>query len=157
MKDLKTLKRERREKSSILFAEPNFQRLGTHDMKKNRRLEMSEKKKDEEIKAFLGKGAEFTGKLIFKGSVRIDGDFNGEIFGEGTLVVGEGAHIKADIKADHVLISGEVHGQIDVKERIEIYPPGRVLGNMKTPILIIKEGAVFEGNSRMGNESLEKA
>lgn len=117
---------------------------------------MSDKKKDEEIKAFLGKGAEFTGKLIFRGSVRIDGDFNGEIFGGGTLVVGEGAHIEANIMADHVLISGEVNGQIEVTERIEIYPTGRVLGNMKTPILVIKEGAVFEGNSRMGNENLEK-
>jgi len=112
---------------------------------------MSDKKKDEEIKAFLGKGAEFTGKLIFKGTVRIDGDFNGEIFGDGTLVVGEGGHIKADINADIVLVSGTVCGQIEVKERIEIYPPGRVLGNIKTSSLIIKEGAVFEGNSRMGN------
>lgn len=42
---------------------------------------MSSKKKDEEVKAFLGKGAEFTGKLMFSGIVRIDGDFHGEIFG----------------------------------------------------------------------------
>ena len=113
-------------------------------------------KEDQEIKAFLGKGAEFTGKLIFKGAVRIDGDFNGEIFGEGTLIVGEGANIEADVMADCVLISGEICGQIEVKERIEIYPPGRFLGNMKTPVLVIREGAVFEGNSRMGNGKTEK-
>jgi cytoskeletal protein CcmA (bactofilin family) len=117
---------------------------------------LEKKKKDEEIKAFLGKGAEFTGKLIFKGAVRIDGDFSGEIFGGETLVVGEGAHIKADIMADSVLISGEVNGWIEVRERIEIYPTGRVLGNMKTPTLIIKEGAVFEGNSLMGNGKIDK-
>jgi cytoskeletal protein CcmA (bactofilin family) len=117
---------------------------------------MSNKKTDEEVKAFLGKGAEFTGKLIFRGSVRIDGDFNGEIFGEGTLVVGEGAHVEAVITADHVLISGEVHGQIKVRQKIEIYPKGRVLGNIKTPCLMIKEGAVFEGNSRMGDDNFEK-
>ncbi|MCX5836501.1 MAG: polymer-forming cytoskeletal protein [Deltaproteobacteria bacterium] len=117
---------------------------------------MSDKKKDEEIKAFLGKGAEFTGKLIFKGAVRIDGDFIGEIFGEGTLVIGDGAHTEADITADIVLISGEVRGQIEVREKVEIYPTGRVLGNIKTPALIIKEGAVFEGNSRMGNGNPEK-
>lgn len=116
----------------------------------------SRKKEEEEIKAFLGKGAEFTGKLIFRGAVRIDGDFNGEIFGEGTLVIGEGAHIEADITTDCVLMSGEICGQIEGKERIEIYPPGRFLGNMKTPVLVIKEGAVFEGNCRMGNEKIEK-
>lgn len=118
---------------------------------------MKKLKKDEEVKAFLGKGAEFTGTLIFRGSVRIDGDFNGEIIGGKTLVIGEGAHIEGNIKADHVLINGNVCGQIDVREKIEIYPPGCVLGYIKTPILIIKEGAVFEGNSRMGNEILEKS
>jgi len=114
------------------------------------------KKKDDEIKAFLGKGAEFTGKLIFNGAVRIDGDFSGEIFGEGTLVVGDGAHIEADINVASVIISGDVHGQIECKERIEIYPPGRVLGNIKAPRFIIKEGAVFEGTSRMDSSKSEK-
>jgi len=115
----------------------------------------SKKKKDDEIKAFLGKGAEFTGKLIFSGAVRIDGDFSGEIFGEGTLVVGEGAHIEADINVASIIISGDVHGQIECKERIEIYPPGRVLGNIKAPRLIMKEGAVFEGTSRMDSSKSE--
>jgi cytoskeletal protein CcmA (bactofilin family) len=63
---------------------------------------------------------------------------------------------KRVITADHVLISGEVHGQIKVRQKIEIYPKGRVLGNIKTPCLMIKEGAVFEGNSRMGDDNFEK-
>lgn len=113
---------------------------------------MSDKKKDEEVKAFLGKGAEFTGKLIFKGVVRIDGNFNGEIFGDGTLVIGEGSLTEANISTDIVLISGKVCGQIEVRERIEIYPPGQVLGDIRTPTLIIKEGGIFEGSSRMENE-----
>jgi cytoskeletal protein CcmA (bactofilin family) len=119
------------------------------------RVMFDKKKKDDEIKAFLGKGAEFTGKLIFSGAVRIDGDFSGEIFGEGTLVVGEGAHIEADINVASIIISGDVHGQIECKERIEIYPPGRVLGNIKAPRLIMKEGAVFEGTSRMDSSKSE--
>lgn len=117
---------------------------------------MSNKKKDEEFKAFIGKGADFAGKLIFSGTVRIDGDFHGEIFGEGTLVVGEGANIEADINVENIVISGEVHGEIEAKEKIEIYPPGRVMGNVKTPIFVIKEGAVFEGTSRMENGKSEK-
>ena len=52
---------------------------------------MWEKKKEiEEVKAVLGKGAEFIGKLIFDGAVRIDGDFQGEIYGQGSLEIGEG-------------------------------------------------------------------
>ncbi len=59
---------------------------------------MWEKKKHvEDTKAFLGKGAEFIGKLIFKGNVRIDGDFQGEIYGQGSVDVGQGALVKANI------------------------------------------------------------
>jgi cytoskeletal protein CcmA (bactofilin family) len=117
---------------------------------------MSGKKKEEDVKAFLGKGAEFNGKLIFSGIVRIDGDFHGEIFGGGTLVVGEGAHIEADINVENIIISGDVRGQIEVKDKVEIYPPGRVFGNVKTSIFIIKEGAVFEGTSHMDGSKSEK-
>ena len=107
------------------------------------------KKKDEEINAFLGKGAEFSGKLFFNGSVRIDGDFHGEILGGGILVVGEGARVRANINIDSVLISGGVHGHVDVKERLEIFPTGKLVGNVKTPIFVIREGGIFEGTSRM--------
>jgi cytoskeletal protein CcmA (bactofilin family) len=116
---------------------------------------MQNKKKDEDLKAFLGKGAEFTGKLIFKGTVRIDGNFDGEIFGDGTLVIGEGAYTEANITVDSALISGKVCGQITVRERIEIYPPGHVFGNINTPTLVIKEGGIFEGKSHMLSEKTE--
>lgn len=110
---------------------------------------MGNKKREEEVKAFLGKGAEFTGKLIFSGTVRIDGKFSGEIYGDGTLVVGEGAALEADINVDVIIISGYVHGQINVKERIEIHPPGRFEGNVKAPVFVIREGGIFEGVSVM--------
>jgi cytoskeletal protein CcmA (bactofilin family) len=113
------------------------------------------KKRDEEINAFLGKGAEFSGKLFFNGSVRIDGDFHGEIMGGGTLVVGEGARVRANINIDSVLINGGVHGHVDVKERVEIFPTGKLFGNVRTPILVIREGGIFEGTSRMGSDEAE--
>jgi len=109
-----------------------------------------EKKKEvEEIKAFLGQGAEFTGKLIFNGSVRIDGSFQGEIFGQGSLVVGEGAMIKANIAVKSIYISGDVQGEIDVKEKINIHSKGKFSGEVRTPVFIMEEGAVFDGRSHM--------
>jgi cytoskeletal protein CcmA (bactofilin family) len=107
------------------------------------------KSDDEEVKAFLGKGAEFTGKLMFNGSVRIDGDFKGNIFGSGTLVIGEGAEIEADIRVDSVMVSGNVHGRIDVKKKIQIYSTGKVAGDLNTPVLSVEEGAFFEGTCHM--------
>lgn len=106
-----------------------------------------------QISAFLGKDTEVDGKMSFAGTVRIDGRFNGEIFTEGTLIVAELAAIEADIQASQVIISGEVHGNISVKERIEIHAPGRVFGNIQAPIVIMDEGAILEGNCQMKKES----
>jgi len=106
-------------------------------------------KEEEEIRAFLGKGAEFNGKLMFNGSVRIDGDFKGSIFGNGTLVIGEGAEIEADIRVDSVMVSGEMRGQIDVKKIIRIYSTGKVTGDLNTPVFSVEEGAFFEGTCHM--------
>jgi cytoskeletal protein CcmA (bactofilin family) len=113
------------------------------------------RKEEEEVKAFLGKGAEFSGKLMFSGSVRIDGDFKGDIFGNGTLVIGEGAGIEADIHVDSILISGEVHGKIDVKKSLKIYATGKLIGDVNTPSFAVEDGAFFEGTCHMTRSEAE--
>ena len=67
-------------------------------------------KNRDEINAFLGRDTEFEGKLSFKGAVRIDGHFTGEIFTEGTLIVGESAVIKSDIHVSHGCSPGYFNG-----------------------------------------------
>lgn len=106
-------------------------------------------KKRDEINAFLGKNTAFEGKLTFSGAVRIDGKFNGEIFTEGTLIVGETAVIESNVHVSHVLISGEIRGNIIAEKRIEIHAPGKVFGNIQAPAIVIDEGVIFEGNCRM--------
>ena len=107
------------------------------------------RKSGDEIKAFLGKDTEFEGKLTFTGAVRIDGHFKGEVFSEGTLIIGETAVIESDIHASHIIISGDVRGNIVAENRIEIHSPGKVFGNLKAPVITIDEGVVFEGNCQM--------
>ena len=117
---------------------------------------MWEKKKHvEDTKAFLGKGAEFIGKLIFKGNVRIDGDFQGEIYGQGSVDVGQGALVKANMVVHSVYIGGEVQGSIEVKEKINIHSTGKLFGDVRTPVFIMEEGALFDGRSHM-SESKEQ-
>lgn len=106
-------------------------------------------KKKDQINAFLGKDTEFEGKLSFNGAVRIDGRLKGEIFTEGTLIVGESAVIASNIHVSHIIVSGEIRGNIVASDRIEIHAPGKVFGNIQAPIVIIDEGVVFEGNCRM--------
>ena len=111
------------------------------------------KKRNNEIEAFLGRGSSFKGNLNFEGSIRIDGDFDGEIVGTGMLVIGEGAQIKADIDVGSLYISGDVIGTIDVKDKIKIFSTGRLFGNIKTSSIAIEEGGIFEGYSRMVSDA----
>jgi cytoskeletal protein CcmA (bactofilin family) len=102
-----------------------------------------------EITTLLGRGATFEGKLTFDGTVRIDGRFKGEVFSDDVLVIGEGAHVEAEIDIGEVIVQGTVVGNIKAKRSIEIHAPGRVKGDLHTPSLQIDKGVVFEGRSFM--------
>ena len=69
------------------------------------------------VSALLEPGCQFEGKLTFKDTVRINGHFTGEIFSEGTLVVGEGAVVDAHIDVGSIIIKGKVNGEIDAYQR----------------------------------------
>jgi cytoskeletal protein CcmA (bactofilin family) len=102
-----------------------------------------------EITTLLGRGATFEGKLTFEGTVRIDGRFKGEVFSDDTLVIGEGAQVEAAIDVGEVIVQGTVVGNITAKRSIEIHAPGRVKGDLHTPVLQIDKGVIFEGRSFM--------
>ena len=103
-------------------------------------------KKNKGLSAFLGEDTEVEGKLVFHGTLRIDGHFKGEISAVGSLIVGEGGVIEADIHATNVLSSGEIRGSVSADEVIEILEPGKVFGNIEAPNVVIHPGVIFEGN-----------
>lgn len=110
----------------------------------------------DEITALLGPGTEFTGKLIFKGTVRIDGFFNGEIISDDILIIGEGAEVKAQIQAGTVIVKGGiVVGDITASNVVEIHSPGKLTGNITAKSLFIDKGVVFEGECKMVRQKAE--
>ena len=103
-----------------------------------------------EITALLGKGTAFEGKLQFEGRVRIDGLFKGEIISDDTLIIGEGAEVHAEIEVATVIVRGGiVNGNIRARNALEIYAPGKVIGNIHSPSLFIDRGVEFQGSCRM--------
>jgi len=106
-------------------------------------------KRSTEIAGYIGKGMRIEGKLFFDGSVRIEGHYKGEIESGGTLLVGEGALIEGDVRVSTVIVSGEIRGLISAGQRVELKSPCRVIGDIKTPNLLMDEGVVFEGNCVM--------
>ncbi|MBU0517151.1 MAG: polymer-forming cytoskeletal protein [Proteobacteria bacterium] len=109
-----------------------------------------------DIIAFLGPETDFNGKLFFEGSVRLDGKFKGEIMSPGVLIVGESAEIEADINVGTAVISGQVMGQIVAQDQVVLHYPGRLLGDIKAPSVVVDEGVLFDGRCQMleGDQSL---
>ena len=79
----------------------------------------------------------------------MEGVFKGKIMSDACIIIGETGKVEADITADTVLMSGEVHGNIVAKTKLEITSHGKLRGNIKTGSLIIAEGVLFEGNCQM--------
>jgi cytoskeletal protein CcmA (bactofilin family) len=97
----------------------------------------------------LGEGAEFEGKLAFRGMVRIDARFKGSIVTDDVLVVGEHARIDADITCGTVIVHGEVNGNIRAKSGVELLRTGRVRGDVESPSIRLEKGAGLNGAVRM--------
>ena len=87
--------------------------------------------------------------MSFNGVARIAGIVNGSIFSNDTVIVSEGAVINADINANIILISGTVKGNIKASSRVEIIKPARFEGTITTPSLIVDEGVIFHGTTKM--------
>ena len=111
---------------------------------------MKKDRKIDSISTFLGSDASFEGTIEFQGTIRVDGRVKGKIRSQGgTLIVGEKAVVDADIIAGAVVVMGAVNGSIDAKERIEVYPPGRLGGNVQAAVISIEPGGIFNGHCAM--------
>jgi cytoskeletal protein CcmA (bactofilin family) len=106
-----------------------------------------------QLNAFIDQGSEFSGRLCFKDTVRIDGKFEGEITSENTLIVGETGQIHATIQSETVIISGEVEGDITAPHQVIVHKMAHVRGNICTGSICVEEGAQVNGNITMTGTS----
>jgi len=99
--------------------------------------------------AFVGKGVKFKGIISYSGTVRIDGELEGEIQTDGTLLIGEEAHISANISAGTIICSGKITGDVKAAERIKLHSPAVLTGSVDTPAMSMEEGAQLNGHCAM--------
>lgn len=104
-----------------------------------------------EVEKVLDVDASMQGSLIFKDPVnlRINGKFEGMLNTRGNLMIGEHASISADVTGETIIIAGKVNGNINAIKEMKLISPACVVGDIRTPLLSIAEGAVFEGNCKM--------
>lgn len=101
------------------------------------------------VSGLLDKGTSVEGKLTFDGTLQINGDFRGEIYSDGMLIVGPNATINAKMVVDTVIVDGYVEGVVEAKTKVILKTPGRLIADVTAQNLVIEEGGIFHGVSRM--------
>jgi cytoskeletal protein CcmA (bactofilin family) len=110
---------------------------------------------DIEVNSSIGENSYFGGRFLVKGNMRIDGAFEGKVLLVDQLQVGPRARVKTSIAATSVVVEGIVIGNISAARRILLLSTARVLGDLKTPELIIQDGVVLEGRCTISHVQID--
>lgn len=100
---------------------------------------------DSFVNSIIGGGTTLRGEFNLNGLLRIDGVFYGKVKTNGKVLVGKNGVAECTIISGTVVVGGKVKGDILATERITLLSTGELIGNIKTPRLVIEEGVVFEG------------
>lgn len=101
----------------------------------------------DKIETALGPSSVGQGDLKAEGGIRIDGTFEGMVESKSNVIIGEGAHVVADVSGFNITIAGSVEGDVKAVGRLEILSTGRVVGDVRASTFLIEEGGVFHGQS----------
>jgi cytoskeletal protein CcmA (bactofilin family) len=97
------------------------------------------------VNSIIGEGTTLRGDFELNGLLRIDGKFYGRVNTNGRVLVGKNGYAESTIIAGTVVIGGKVRGDIIAAEKVTLLSTGELIGNIKTPRLIIEEGVIFDG------------
>ena len=105
--------------------------------------------------SILAQGCKFDGKIEVRGTLRIEGEFKGDIGTPESLVIGKTGVVHAKVKVKNAIIGGQLYGNIVAENKIELQSGSHVEGDIKTKRLVIDEGVFFEGNCSMGAKKVD--
>jgi cytoskeletal protein CcmA (bactofilin family) len=100
---------------------------------------------DSSVNSIIGEGTTLRGDFELNGLLRIDGVFFGRVRTNGKVLIGKNGVAECEIVAGTVVVGGKVKGEIFATEKITLLSTGELIGNVKTPRLIIEEGVIFDG------------
>jgi cytoskeletal protein CcmA (bactofilin family) len=103
----------------------------------------------------IGEESFFEGRFAIHGSLRIDGRFEGQALLVDQLQIGPKGRVKTNIIATSVVVEGLIIGNITSSRRILLLSTARVLGDIKTPELIIQDGVILEGRCTISHMQIE--
>jgi cytoskeletal protein CcmA (bactofilin family) len=108
-----------------------------------------------EVNSTIGDNSFFEGQFAVNGNLRIDGKFEGRALHVDQLEIGPKARVKTEIFATSVIVKGIVVGNITAAKRVLLLSTSRVLGDIRTPELIIQDGVILEGKCTISHAKIE--
>ncbi|MEX2445487.1 MAG: polymer-forming cytoskeletal protein [Alkalispirochaeta sp.] len=104
---------------------------------------------ESELDTVLAEDIDFEGTIEFSEPLLVKGSVHGEIRSKSDLFIAESAHVNADVQAGRVTVKGTVRGDVDALQRIELFSGASIVGNVKTPDLIVQSGSRLSGRCDM--------
>lgn len=101
------------------------------------------------VETLIGKGTKMSGFLQAEGTVRIEGEFEGDINTESDVVIGGEAKVQSVVKGENVTLAGRLEGSVEAAQLLEIRSSGTMLGDINVGNLVVEDGAHFSGNCQM--------
>jgi cytoskeletal protein CcmA (bactofilin family) len=101
-----------------------------------------------ETTTLIAAGTEIRGDIRFTGRLHIDGKIEGAIRGEGAqamLTLSEQASVIGEVQAPHIVVNGEINGDVTASERLELASNARIEGNVHYKVLEMSAGARING------------
>ena len=101
------------------------------------------------IDTLIARGCRITGELVFRGGLRIDGQVNGDVCAEmpldAYLVIARSGLVRGEIRVGHVVIDGQVVGNLHIAGRVELLARARIIGDIHYLSLGMQPGATVTG------------
>jgi cytoskeletal protein CcmA (bactofilin family) len=106
---------------------------------------------------YVGKNLKIKGTISGEGSIIIQGSLEGKFDLKGRLKIAQGAKIKGNVRASDVYVSGNIEGEITASERVQLDNTAKIIGGIVSPKISILEGAMFDGEIKMSDRTVEVA
>jgi cytoskeletal protein CcmA (bactofilin family) len=104
--------------------------------------------------SIIDHGCEAEGRLTFVGTLALNGKFRGQLLATDTLFLGQDSEVEAEVQVGVAVISGQIKGNVTARERVELSRTGRIFGNIVASVLVLEEGAVFDGQCKTSRQEV---
>lgn len=96
---------------------------------------------------FIGKAVRVVGQIFAREDLYVDGDVEGTIESQDTrITIGTNGRVQASIKAREVVILGQIQGDVEATDKVDLRKDAKLVGNITTARISIEDGAVFKGS-----------